>query len=264
MARALLGFLLAITTLLIPTTSIAMNVSPMIVELASTGTSATGRIQVINVNKDDLPYEVRVYQIAIDDKGTLTETPADGDFIVFPPQGVLKQDQRQMVRVQWVGGALDASRAYYVSINQLPVTLDPAKVDKDKASVDVQMVYHMKVLVTVAPPGSAPDVSVVSAQPTLVAAAAASPTATADSPPVPGVKVTIRNAGRRYAMLAAVSWTIEGKGLDGKPLKVVKTAEQMGQILGAGYVPALNGVRTFDVPTGTAFAAAPISVKFAD
>jgi fimbrial chaperone protein len=74
----------------------------------------------------------------------------------------------------------------------------------------------------------------------------------------------VRNSGARHAMLAGVNWTIQGKGLDNKPLTVVLTKQQMGQILGAGYLPAINGRRTFELPTGTAFSSAPISVKFSD
>jgi hypothetical protein len=38
----------------------------------------------------------------------------------------------------------------------------------------------------------------------------------------------------------------------------------MAKLLGAGYVPALNGRRTFEIPTGAQFANAPITVKFSN
>lgn len=242
----------------------AMNVSPMVIELASTGARSTGRIQVLNVIPQPLPFEVRVYRIDLDAMGEVKETPADADFIVFPPQGLIQHNQRQMIRLQWVGGALDSSRGYYVAINQLPVQLDPNKVDRKKAAVDVQVVYHMKVLVTVAPPGAAPKVAVESARPVMIAAKSAPGAAKSSEPPVPGVAVVVRNTGKRYAMLAGVNWLIEGKGLDNKPLRVAIPANKMGELLGAGYVPALNGRRVFEVPTGVRFADGPISVKFSD
>ena len=244
--------------------SSGMNVSPMVIELTSAGASSTARIQVLNVLAQPLPYEVRVYRIEFGPTGEIAETPADSDFVVFPPQGVVQPNERQMVRVQWVGGPLDSSRGYYVAIDQLPVPLDPSKIDKQKASVNVQVVYHMKVLVTIAPPGAEPKVSVESARPVMVAPPKVEGIAQPDAAPVPGIAVTVVNSGKRYAMMAGATWTIDGKGLDGKPLKVVLSKSDMGQILGAGYVPALNGRRTFDVPTGAAFANAPITVKFSD
>lgn len=242
----------------------AMSVSPMAVELNSTGTGATARIQVLNINQTPLPYEVRVYRIEISENGDVVEIPADADFVVFPPQGLIKQNQRQMVRVQWVGGKIDSARGYYVAINQIPVVLDPAAVDKTKRSVDVQLIYHMKVLATVAPPGAKPKIHVDQVHPAMITARPQPGVKAAPSAPVPGIVATISNSGNRHAMLAGVTWTIEGKGLDRKPLKVVVTSGQMGQLLGAGYVPALNGRRTFEVPTGVAFSDAPITIKFSN
>ena len=244
----------------------AMNVSPMVIELASAGTRSTARIQVINVLKQDLPYEVRIYRVDFKENGELSEKPADTDFVVFPPQGILKFNQRQFVRLQWVGGAMDSSRAYYASIDQLPVVLDPSKINKKKASVDVQLVYHLKVLVTVAPPGAAARVSVESAKPAMVPVGTASDSSSGKTKAqtVPGLSVTVRNSGKRYAMLASANWTIQGKDVDNKPLRIVLTSAQMGRILGAGYLPALTGRRTFQVPTGARFGNSPISIKFSD
>ncbi len=242
----------------------AMSVSPMAVEMTPTGAGATARIEVRNALSKPLPIEVRITRIDFDESGQVTETPADGDFLIFPPQALVQPNQRQMVRVQWLGGPLQASRAYYISIVQLPVQLDPASNDNTSRSVSVQVVYHMKVLATIAPQGAAPKVAVENARPINLrpppGAEAAAPASTRQ----PGISVTVRNSGNRHAMLAGVNWTIQGKGLDNKPLTVVLTKQQMGQILGAGYLPAINGRRTFELPTGTAFSNAPISVKFSD
>ena len=258
------GLIAGAALLTVPLSVDAMTVSPMAVELNSTGTGSTSRIQVLNVNKAPLPYEVRVFRIEIGENGDVVETPADADFIVYPPQGLLKQNQRQMVRLQWVGGKLDSSRGYYVAINQIPVVLDLANVDHTKRSVDVQIVYHMKVLATVAPPGAKPKITVERVGPVMIKPRAQPGVAAANTAPVPGISATITNTGKRYAMLAGVTWTIEGKGLDKKPLKVVVTSGEMGQLLGAGYLPALNGRRTFEVPTGVAFSNAPITIKFSN
>jgi len=236
----------------------------MVLELNTAGARSTGRVEVTNILKQPLPYEVRVYRITFSPTDQVIETPADSDFLVFPPQGVLQSNQRQMVRVQWLGGALDSSRGYYVAIDQLPVPLDPSKAGKAKPAVSVQIVYHMKVLVTVAPPGAQPNVTVESVHPTMVAPPKVGGAAGPGAAPVPGIEVTVRNSGKRYAMMAGATWTIQGKGADGKPLKVVLTSGDMSRILGAGYVAALDGRRTFDIPTGAKFANAPITVKFSN
>jgi len=236
----------------------AMNVSPMIAELMSTGSRSTARIQLLDTLPKSLPYEVRVYRIEFDDRGAITETPADQDFLVFPPQGVVKPGQRQMIRVQWIGGTVDSSRGYYVSINQLPAPLVASEASKAKPVVDVRVVYHMKVLVTISPKGAVPKVKVIEAKPAMV------DPDRAGGEPLPGIAVTATNTGQRHAMLAAATWTIDGKDKSGKPLHVVIPAAKMNELLGAGYLPALTGKRTFLVPTGAEFSNAPISVKFSD
>ena len=152
--------------------------------------------------------------------------------MVFPPQGLLQPSDRQMIRIQWVGGPLESSRGYYVSIDQLPVQLDPAKADKHKASVDVQLIYRMKVLVTVAPPGAAAKVAVESVRPVMVSPPKLQGIDAPDASPVPGVEVTVTNSGKRYAMMAGAAWTIQGKGIDGKPLKVVLSSNDMSRVSG--------------------------------
>ena len=105
----------------------AMRVSPMVVEMTTTGTDATARVEVQNMNSGNLAFETRITQVEFDAAGHTTETPADGDFIVFPPQGVLPQGGRQVVRLQWAGPTdMPTSRAYYLSVNQLPVAVDQA------------------------------------------------------------------------------------------------------------------------------------------
>lgn len=136
----------------------AMRVSPMIVEMTTTGSSSTARVEVQNLNAGRLPFETRITKLTFNEYGVPTETPADGDFLVFPPQGMLPQGARQVIRLQWVGTPdIPTSQAYYLSVNQLPIPAEPGAAPQ---SANVQVVYHMKALIVVAPTGARPDVSV--------------------------------------------------------------------------------------------------------
>jgi fimbrial chaperone protein len=239
----------------------AMRVSPMIIEMSSSGTDSAARLEVQNLNKTPLAYEVRIYRINYDEKGQTSETPADGDFLLFPPQGTLPPGARQVMRLQWVGEPdIAASQSYYVSVNQLPVQLDP-NAEGSGASGQLQIVYNMKALVVVAPPGATPMVEAAAAraidyQP--IAEESAAP-----PPVVPGIEITLRNSGRRHAMMAGLRWVIDGKGLDGQPLQQVFSQEELNRLIGAGYLAPVNGVRTFRLPVATAFGPGPIQVRFA-
>ncbi|MBO9623978.1 MAG: molecular chaperone [Sphingomonas sp.] len=238
----------------------AMRVSPMIVEMATVGSDAVARIEVQNLNAGRLPFETRISRLTFDENGVPSETPADADFVVFPPQGMLPQGARQVIRLQWVGGDIPVSQAYYLSVNQLPIPADSAAAG---ASAQVQVVYHMKALVVVAPPNAEPNVRAISAK-QIDFQPPAAPTAKPGDPlpsKVPGIEITMQNSGRRHAMMAALKWVLEGKDPAGKPARVVISEEDLSRGVGSGYVPA-GGRRVFRFPLARTFGPGPITVKF--
>lgn len=252
----------------------AMRVSPMVSEITTRGAGSSARIEVQNVGSTSLAFETRITRIEFDENGQMIETPSDDEFLVFPPQGVIPVNGRQVVRVQWVGDPeLAVSRAYYVGIHQLPVDVEGTASDA-AVGAQVQLVYHMKSLLTVAPPGAEPDVRVLSAVPAMVTTAAGpleltSATSEAAAAPaaasgeVPGVEVELRNTGTRYALMSGADWTFEGKDPQGQDVRVRLTANQINEAVGVGYLAPAGGRRVFRVPTGQAFAEGqPIKLSF--
>lgn len=115
LGRLLRGAAVVIAGFLVVTSAWAMRVSPMVSELTTSGAGSAARIEVGNVGSAALPFETRITRMDIDADGNIVETPADEDFLVFPPQGVVPVSGRQVVRVQWIGDpAIDVSRAYYL------------------------------------------------------------------------------------------------------------------------------------------------------
>lgn len=250
----------------------AMRVSPMVAEMTTSGTNAVARIQVQNLNQGLLSFETRITRIEFQDDGSIKEFPADEDFLVFPPQGQLAPSARQVIRLQWVGPAdMPASRGYYLSVNQLPVQMGGE--DAGTPGANVQVVYHMKALITVAPPKAEPKVESVAIKPIMVEAKVPPPVdgvtvpapLTAEKPsPVPGLEIVLRNSGNRYAMMAGVRWILEGKDKAGKPLKLIVMPDEINREIGVGYLPPLGGTRTFKLPTSAEFGPAPIKISFAN
>ena len=237
----------------------AMRVSPMVFEMETSGSASVARMEVQNVNQENLAFETRVYRLTFDKDGNQVEEPADDKFLIFPPQGALPPGGRQVIRLQWVGPPeLAASESYYVSVNQLPVAFKPAA--EGEAAAQVQVVYNMRALVVVAPPGATPNVAASSVMP-IDYQPAAPGTGEALPAKLPGLAVTLKNTGRRHAMMAAFGWRVEGTGTDGKPLRIDITPEELNRAVGTGYVPAL-GERTFRFPVSAAFAKAPVKLSF--
>jgi fimbrial chaperone protein len=254
--RAVLAIFAAIAIFVTP--AIAMRVSPMVVEMESRGTNAVARIEVQNINPGNLAFQTRIFRMSIDKDGQITETPADEDFLVFPPQGALPAGGRQVVRLQWVGPTeLPASQAYYVSVEQLPVAFEPGSADS--VGAQVQILYNMRALVVVAPPGAKPDVKATSVKQASYQPPAL-PGATEAAPLQDGVEITLRNEGRRHAMMANFGWQLVGTDKDGKFLRVDISPEELTRAVGTGYVPA-QGERIFRVPV-PGFGPGPIKLSF--
>lgn len=257
-ARALLAIFAALT-LLVVSPALAMRVSPMVLEMESRGSDAVARIEVQNVNQGNLAFQTRILRMDIDKDGNVTETPADDQFLVFPPQGVLAPGGRQVIRLQWVGDPNpETSQAFYVSVEQLPVALEPSTTEG--LGAQVQVLYHMRGLVVVAPPGATPDVKASSVH-QLTYQPPAPPGSDQLPPMQDGVEITLRNAGRRHAMMANFGWQLEGTGKDGKWLRVDLSPEELNRLVGSGYVPA-RGERSFRVPV-SGFGPGPIKLTFA-
>lgn len=275
MRKALVHSLAAVLALglVLITDAEAMRVSPMVSEITTRGAGSSARIEVQNVGSTSLAFETRITRIEFDENGQMIETPSDDEFLVFPPQGVIPVNGRQVVRVQWVGDPeLAVSRAYYVGIHQLPVDVEGSASDA-AVGAQVQLVYHMKSLLTVAPPGAEPDVRVLSAVPAMVTTVAGPlelTSATTEAAPVPaapgevpGVEVELRNTGTRYALMSGADWTFEGKDPQGQDVRVRLTANQINEAVGVGYLAPAGGRRVFRVPTGQAFAEGlPIKLSF--
>lgn len=239
--------------------SMAMRVSPMVVEMVSSGSGAVARIEVQNINQGNLAFETRVFLMTIGADGKIIETPADDKFLIFPPQGVLPPGGRQVVRLQWVGEPdLAASQAFYVSVQQLPVAFEPTAADD--LGAQVQVLYNMRALVVVAPPGAKPDVKA-----SAVKQLNYQPPAEAGSSTLPpiqdGVEVTLKNEGRRHAMMSNFGWRLDGTDTAGKGLRVDITPEELNRAVGTGYVPAL-GERSFKLPVPGFDGTKPIKLSF--
>lgn len=263
------GLVSLLAGLLVISGAWAMRVSPMVSELTTTGAGSAARIEVGNVGSAALPFETIVTRMDIDADGNIVETPADEDFLVFPPQGVVPVGGRQVVRVQWVGEPdLKQSQAYYLWVRQLPVATD-AEAPPAGGAVSVTVLYTMKALIVVAPPGAEPKVEIVSVTPGMVTPPApeVDPSLGEAPPPPPaepGVEVVVQNAGNRYALMSGATWIVEGVTTSGEVFRRQYDSDEVSKTVGVGYLAPGGGRRTFKLPTGVELdPVKPVSLRFA-
>jgi len=138
-------FLLVLLTIMGVAPAKAMSVSPVHVEMTSTGTQARAQITVTNDGATALPIEIGLQKLTLDEAGKPQTSKAADDFMIYPPQAMIKPGATQIFRVQWVGEPqLARSESYLISVNQLPVKMPAGK-------NAIQVVNSMGVVVNVAP-----------------------------------------------------------------------------------------------------------------
>lgn len=154
LGRIVAGALLSLSLVgaSVPTAS-AHEVMPMRVELVPQGGSRSALVSVRNTRDLDLPFEVVVLRRITAADGTETLEPADADFLVFPPQGLVKPGSSQSVRFEYVGEQnLTESRSYLLDVREVPVT--------PPGFSGIMTVYNVGVAVYVEPPRAFADLEV--------------------------------------------------------------------------------------------------------
>lgn len=265
-----LGAVLLLLGVIASTSALAMRVSPMVSELSTSGSGAVARIEVGNVSSASMPFETKITRIDFDEDGKLIETPADEDFITFPAQGLVPVSGRQVVRVQWIGRPdIPTSQAYYLWVRQLPVETNPQKIQGTDASVSIDVLYTMKALIVVAPPGAKPDVEVASLVPEMIVPPSPDidpslqPEDAKAPEPQPGLKVVVVNKGNRYALMSGAKWVLTATTANGEPFERTYGNEEVAQLVGVGYLAPAGGKRVFSIPTGVALdPGKPMTMRF--
>jgi fimbrial chaperone protein len=176
--------------------SIAMSVSPNVIDMTTIGGGRTGNITVVNDSAKQIPIEIVISRLELDEKGEMTLTPSGDEFLVFPAQALMAPGATQIFRIQWVGdAALQKSQSYTFSVNQVPVKLPEGK-------NGVQIVFNFRTVVNVAPPDGRATVAVLNSS------------VVKDEKGKTFAEVNVSNSGNSYAKLsdstiklAAGSWS---------------------------------------------------------
>ena len=165
----------------------AQRVQPMSYELTPSGTSSSTSLRIENTSNVDMTLELIASKIDVDTVGEETLQPAEDDFLIFPPQMILKAGKTQAVRVKYIGEpTLKQSAAYRISIKQIPIDLSGS------GKSGVGMVVNFHTLAHVAPKSAKTKLTVQSVK----------------SNAAGGLDMTIDNAGSKMARLSQTTWVI--------------------------------------------------------
>ncbi len=202
----------------------AMSVSPIVLDMTTVGKDNRSQISVVNDGAKPLPVEIVVLRAELDEKGKITSKPAGENFLVFPPQALLRPGATQNFRIQWVGDpGIPTSQTYIFSVNQVPV-----KMPKGKSGV--QVVFNFATIANIAPPGGKSAINLIKTG------------VGKDKKGKVRPELTVKNPGNSYAKLSDA--TIQ---LSGGSWSETLAPEKLRQVLGIGLVQP-GKTRTFQLP----------------
>ncbi len=215
----------------------AFQLLPMSMQFAPAGNDAVQTFAVNNEAGGPVAVQLYVVQRVIAQDGTETLTPADADFLVFPPQAVVPGGRTQLIQVRWLGSRAPATElAYRIIAEQLPVTLEDRAVLGGR--LEILMRYEGSLYVT--PAGAAPNVVVDSV----------SRAQTADGPKL---VVVLHNRGTAHGLLNQVALTVNSKAADGSTATVELRNEALGGMTSPNILAGNR--REFQLPWPAALAA---------
>lgn len=202
----------------------AMTVQPVVIDMQTSGRQMSSVITVENTFATPLPVELSIQELELTPDGVKQTGTDPGDLMIFPPQAIIEPGQTQTFRLQYVGDpALAKSKHYYITVAQLPVKLP-------EGQSAIQILYNFQVLVSVAPSGVKPQISIQGAE----------IGKNADGKPVPVITVANDAVAHGYlanGRLRIVQKDAAGKQVFTKSLSGAEIQQSMGfGLIGGGQV----------------------------
>lgn len=163
----------------------AYEVSPMYLELEDRGKKTQNSYTITNPEEYSIAVEATVFKMERDADNVETLTPAEDEFLILPPQAIVKANQSQLFRVRFMpSGPIDKTVTYRVIFTQLEFEDD---VDEES---NVTMLLEFATLVFVSPVGSTPDAKVTFGK---------------------DHSLIVKNTGSRVLDLSTLNFTLSGK-----------------------------------------------------
>lgn len=223
--------------------SAGLEVAPLFIDMpAQSGATATMR--VTNSGPRATAVEIALERRSFSDLGEEpARAPAEEAFLVFPPQALVGPGTSQIFRIQLLDpGDVDRTVAYQAVAQQLPLNLT----DRPATSSDVTLLVSVAANLYVSPPNAESDVSIT------------------DLVWEDGdFRLTVRNAGRRYARLSQGVLRLSCIQETGDP-RWTKTwsGDRLSVLLNGSYVPPIaNRIFSFTIEEDLACASFDIAYR---
>jgi fimbrial chaperone protein len=224
----------------------AFELIPIVQDFSPVGADATQTFGIVNKDKEPVAVQIAIVKRDVAFDGTETLTPAEEEFLVYPPQAIVAPGKVQVVQVRWLGDrAPKQELAYRIIAEQLPVQLEQ---NAPAGGGVVNILLRYEGAVYVVPPGVKPDVRL----------EGVARVETADGPKL---AVTLANRGSSHGIVTNPVLSLRGRGTDGRSLSVDLNAEAVDLLTGANVQAGNRRQFLLEWPAGLAAADLTATLK---
>ncbi len=211
--------------------------SPMLSKFAPSGQKSNQSFVVKNTGKKATAIQIRMVKREMDLDGKEINTDADDDFILYPPQMLVKAGESQTVRVTWVGDANPSKElSYRIIAEQLPIDLPEITQTQGNTTVSIKVLFQYMGSVYVVPPNVAPNVTLENA--------VCQVETSKDGKKENKLQLTFANQGTAHALLSNLRLSLAPIGKEANPFKL--EAKQLTGVNGENMLAGSK--RRFSLP----------------
>ena len=140
----------------------AFTLTPIVRDFTPSGPGTVQSFRLENEGSENVALRIRILTREMDEYGKEKLLPAEGLFLIYPPQVVLKPRSFQTLKVQWRGpAAVDTELSYRLLVEQMPVNFD----DQTTPGGRIRIMFRYLGALYVVPPRPRPDVTLESSSP---------------------------------------------------------------------------------------------------
>lgn len=225
----------------------AFRLTPPRMVFTPGGSGATRSFRIESTGDQPVAVEIKMTKRQVSLNGTETQPSAEEEFVVYPPQMLLKPGASQTVRVTWLGDPTPSTElAYRLIAEQLPINLPEVEQNQGGAIVKLKALYRYVGSIFITPPKVAPKVVLEQAA----------------CQPVQGkanqLLLTFANQGTAHTYLSGLKLHLAPVGQESKVVNLLP--EQLKGVDGTNLLA--GGKRQFTLACPAAFPIGPVSATF--
>jgi fimbrial chaperone protein len=212
------ALLILLAALLLPSgAAFAFSFEPIIRDFTPSGPGTVQNFRLHNDGDENIAVRIRIFTRDMDEEGKEELLPAEGLFLIYPSQVVLRPRTVQTLKVQWRGPAnVDTEQCFRILVEQMAVNFE----ESSAAKSHIRIMFRYLGALYVVPPRAGHEVILESSRP-------------ADNGN--GLELVFYNRGNSHVILGDM--TISVKRKDTAEALLVFSPEDLPEINGQNILP---------------------------